>query len=188
MTAAAVADNHARLLAAARDPKDIATLAFSGVLARFRIQGLDAPALSRLLAHYFPGTTPSRSPVHELMSQDAVCTALSIEEFDELLALLREHRRDDSEETEWIARALVSACAGANHLWQDMALPNRDALSCLIKHYFPILYYKNSGNVKWKKFFYRQLCDRAEIRLCKAPSCGVCSDYAQCFGPDRARP
>jgi nitrogen fixation protein NifQ len=180
--AAAVADNYARLLAAARDPEDIATIAFTGVLARFRIQGLDASALSRLLRHYFPGTTQSGSPVDELAPQDAVCTALSTGEFDELLALLREHRRDDSEETEWVSRALVSACAGADHLWQDMGLPDRDALSRLIRHYFPILYYKNSGNVKWKKFFYRQLCDRAEIALCKAPSCGVCSDYAQCFG------
>jgi nitrogen fixation protein NifQ len=184
MTAAAVANNYARLLAAARDPKDIATLAFTGVLTRFRIQGLDASALSRLLRHYFPGTPQIGSPAQELASQGAVCTALSGQEFDELLALLREHRRDDSEETEWVARALVSACAGANHLWEDMGLPNRDTLSRLIKHYFPILYFKNSGNLRWKKFFYKQLCDRAEMRLCKAPSCGVCSDYARCFGRD----
>ena len=182
MTAAAVLDNYSRLLAAARDPEDIATLAFTGVLARFRIQGLDASALSRLLRRYFPGTTQSGSPVDELAPQDAVCTALSTGEFDELLALLREHRRGDSEETEWVSRALVSACAGANHLWQDMGLPDRATLSRLIKHYFPTLYHKNIANLKWKKFFYRQLCDQAEVRLCKAPSCGVCSDYAQCFG------
>lgn len=188
MTPGAVSNSHARLLAAARDPKDIATLAFSGVLARFPIQGLDAPALSRLLRVYFPGTTQSGSPAHDWASQGAVCTALSAEEFDELLELLREHRRDDAEETEWIARALASACAGANHLWEDMGLPNRDTLSRLIKHYFPILYFKNSRNLRWKKFFYKQLCDRAEMRLCKAPSCGVCSDYTQCFGPERARP
>jgi nitrogen fixation protein NifQ len=183
MTAGAIGGSHARLLAAARDPKDIATLAFSGVLARFRIQGLDASALSRLLRSYFPGAQHAGS-ADELAAAGAVCTALSAQEFDELLALLHEHRRDDSEETEWVARALASACAGANHLWEDMGLPERDTLSRLIKRYFPVLYYKNSGNLKWKKFFYKQLCDRAEIRLCKAPSCGVCSDYAQCFGPE----
>ncbi len=180
--AVAVADNYARLLAAARDPKDIATLAFTGVLARFRIRGLDASALSRLLRHYFPGTAQSGPPAHQMPSEDAICGALSAEEFEELLALLLEHRRDDSEKTEWVARSLISACAGADHLWEDMGLPDRDALSRLIKHYFPILYHKNSGNLKWKKFFYKQLCERAEMRLCKAPSCGVCSDYAQCFG------
>ena len=34
---------------------------------------------------------------------------------------------------------------------------------------------------KWKKFFYRQLCQQAEILICKSPSCAVCSDHAQCF-------
>jgi nitrogen fixation protein NifQ len=184
MTAGAVGNGYAPLLAAARDPADIATLALSGVLARFRIRGLDASALSRLLRAYFPGAAHGASPAQELASQGAVCSALPAEEFDELLALLREHRRDDSEETEWLARALVSACAGANHLWEDMGLPNRDTLSRLIKDFFPILYHKNTGNVRWKKFFYKQLCDRAETRLCKAPSCGVCSDYAHCFGPE----
>ena len=182
MTGAAVARHHARLLAAARNPEDIATLAFTGVLTRFRIRGLDTSALSRLLRHYFPDAAQSGSPASELASQGVVCSALSTEEFDDLLVLLHAHRRDDSEETEWIARAVASACAGANHLWEDMGLPDRATLSSLIKHYFPTLYHKNIASLKWKKFFYRQLCDQAEVRLCKAPSCGVCSDYAQCFG------
>jgi len=33
-------------------------------------------------------------------------------------------------------------------------------------------------------FFYKMLCDRAEVRLCKAPSCGVCSDYSLCFASE----
>jgi nitrogen fixation protein NifQ len=177
------ASNYGRLMAAARDPADIATLAFGGVLARFCIQGLDAAALARLFGRYFPGARqlPANSPT--AADAGVACTALSVEEFADLLELLREHRRDDSEETEWLAHAIASACAGENHLWEDMGLPDRDTLSRLIKRYFTTLYYKNTGNLKWKKFFYRQLCDRAEVRLCKAPSCGVCSDYAQCFGP-----
>ena len=43
---------------------------------------------------------------------------------------------------------------------------------------------KNTGNMKWKKFFYKQLCDRAEVNLCKAPSCQVGADYRSCFGPE----
>jgi nitrogen fixation protein NifQ len=65
-----------------------------------------------------------------------------------------------------------------------MGLPSRAVLSQLMRHYFTTLYYRNSANLKWKKFFYKQLCDRAEVRVCKAPSCGVCSDYAACFGPE----
>ena len=177
MTAAAGAAQYDRLMATARDPADIATLALGGVLARFHIQGLDPPALSRLYRRYFPGSLNSGDT-------GTVCAALTDAEFADLLELLLEHRRDDSEETQWVARAVASACAGQNHLWEDMGLPNRGTLSQLIRRYFTTLYYKNNGNLRWKKFFYKQLCDRAEARLCKAPSCGVCSDYAQCFGPE----
>jgi nitrogen fixation protein NifQ len=174
-----------QLMARARDPGDPATQAFGGVLARFRIQGLDTSAVSRLIGRYFPGAT--QAPVAE-QGEDvagAVCTALSVEEFSDLLALLQEHRRDDAEETNWLAHAVASACAGENHLWEDMGLPSRDVLSQLMRRYFPVLYYKNSGNMRWKKFFYKSLCDRAEVRLCKAPSCGVCSDYVACFGTEQ---
>ena len=119
-----------------------------------------------------------------LAATGAVCTAIAPEEFDDLLALLQEHRRDDAEETGWLAHAIASACAGGNHLWEDMGMPNREALSQLIKRYFPTLYFKNTANLRWKKFFYKLLCDRAQIKLCKAPSCGVCCDYLQCFGPE----
>lgn len=189
MTAAAATASYRQLMAAARDPEDIATLALGGVLARFRIQGLDGPALTRLLGRYFPGSLgPGSRPALDdrgsAPQAGPVCTALSTEEFADLLALLREHRRDNTEETEWVAHAIVSACAGENHLWEDMGLPDRATLSLLIRRYFTTLYYKNTANLKWKKFFYKQLCNRAEVRICKAPSCGVCSDYAQCFGPE----
>jgi len=115
---------------------------------------------------------------------NAVRRALARDEFEELIDLLRAHRRDDSPETESMAQTIVSACAGENHLWEDMNLPDRAMLSQLIRHHFPTLYHKNTANQRWKKFFYKQLCDRAEAKLCKAPSCGVCSDYGLCFGPE----
>jgi nitrogen fixation protein NifQ len=182
---AAVASRaYTRLMAAARNPADIATLALGGVLARFSIKGLDASALDRLLAHYFPGTAPTTLHLDQQNGDQVVCTALSEQEYGDLLALLREYRRDDSEENAWVAQAMASACAGDNHLWQDMGLPNRKVLSQLIRRYFPVLFYKNHGNMKWKKFFYKQLCDRAEVPVCKAPSCGVCTDYSNCFGSE----
>jgi nitrogen fixation protein NifQ len=38
--------------------------------------------------------------------------------------------------------------------------------------------------MRWKKFFYRQLCEQADVLICKSPSCGVCCDYASCFGAE----
>ena len=176
----AVNRNYTRLMASARDPSDIATLALGGVLARFALQGINDNDLQRLLSAYFPGV----GSLATAESEQVVCMALSQEEYADLTALLYEFRRDDSEENRWVIHAIASACAGANHLWQDMGLPSRDMLSQLMRRYFPVLYYKNSKNMKWKKFFYKQLCDRAEVPVCKAPSCGVCSDYVNCFGPE----
>ncbi|HEY3327549.1 MAG TPA: nitrogen fixation protein NifQ [Novimethylophilus sp.] len=103
------------------------------------------------------------------------------DEFDDLVELLLDYRCDDSDATRDLAVFIAAACMGDNHLWQDMRLPNRAALTKLMQTRFPGLYAKNSSNMKWKKFFYKQLCERAEIFICKSPSCGVCVDYDKCF-------
>jgi nitrogen fixation protein NifQ len=107
-----------------------------------------------------------------------------MDELDDIVELLLDHRCDNSQATRDMAHFVAQSCMGDNHLWQDMGLPNRDALNTLMHTYFPTLHAKNSGNMKWKKFFYKQLCERAEIFLCKAPTCGVCEDVDKCFGPE----
>jgi len=79
------------------------------------------------------------------------------------------------------ALAVAVACLGDSHLWQDLLLSDRGELNRLMRHWFPSLVAKNSGDMKWKKFLYRQLCEQAEILICKSPSCAVCSDHALCF-------
>jgi nitrogen fixation protein NifQ len=109
-----------------------------------------------------------------------------MDEFDDLVELLLDHRCDDTDETRELAVFITNACMGDNHLWQDMNLPNRKVLSELMQTRFPTLAARNTGDMKWKKFFYKQLCERADIYLCKSPSCGVCIDYDKCFGPEDA--
>ena len=60
----------------------------------------------------------------------------------------------------------------------------RAELSALMRHWFPALVAKNHADMKWKKFLYKQLCEREEVFICKAPSCAVCSDQPVCFGPE----
>ncbi|OIQ72604.1 NifQ [mine drainage metagenome] len=103
------------------------------------------------------------------------------DEFNDLVKLLLEHRCDDSDGTRDLVMFIANACMGNNHLWQDMNLPSRTALSELMQVRFPTLAARNTGDMKWKKFFYKQLCERAEILICKSPSCGVCVDYDKCF-------
>jgi nitrogen fixation protein NifQ len=181
-----VPGQYQRLMAGAADPADPVTLAFGGVLARFPILGLSVPTLERLLRRYFPRSTGLGAVASGANS--AGCSALPADEFEDLRTLLMAHGGNDDEETQWLACTVATACLGDNHLWQDMGLPDRDTLSLLLKRHFTTLYEKNTGNMKWKKFFYKQLCEQAEVNLCKAPSCKVCADYALCFGPEVGGP
>jgi nitrogen fixation protein NifQ len=106
------------------------------------------------------------------------------DEFQDLLDLLLEYRAVPDAASARLCHFIATAALGENHLWQDMKLPNRDALSRLMRENFPALAAKNSNNMKWKKFFYRELCARAEVPICKSPHCAECSDYAVCFGPE----
>ncbi len=111
------------------------------------------------------------------------------DEVEDLMALLMEHSDPSAgpeAERHHIARLIACASLGDAHLWQDMGLPSRDALSLLIQRWFPALAARNVDNMKWKKFFYRQLCVKEEILICKSPSCAACGDQALCFGPEDA--
>jgi nitrogen fixation protein NifQ len=109
-------------------------------------------------------------------------------EFDDLVRLFIDHCAHDGPEIEWLAHVIACGCMGDDHLYQDMNLPNRQALSDLLRAHFTALFDKNTGNMKWKKFFYKQLCERAEVKACSAPSCQECSDYGHCFGPEEPAP
>lgn len=113
------------------------------------------------------------------------------DEIDDLMALLLDHAdRSAGPKAELYHVAWQIACAslGDQHLWQDLGLPSRDALTQLIGRWFPALAARNVDHMKWKKFFYRQLCERADIMICKSPSCAECSDVGLCFGPETASP
>lgn len=186
-----MADSHFRnirqeLIASARTPDDLSTLVFAGVIARaasraapydVAIAGLSRESLARLLAEWFPD---AERPLAALPPGPCDFDARA-DEFADLLALLLEHASFPGEETAWLAHAVATASMGENHLWQDMGLPHRKALSVLMQQYFTPLARKNVGDMKWKKFFYRQLCERAEVLICKSPSCGICIDYHVCF-------
>lgn len=83
-----------------------------------------------------------------------------------------------------MAQIVATACMGSDHLWQDLGLPSRRELSQLIALNFPALAEANSRDMKWKKFLYRELCQREGIFVCASPSCEACTDYANCFGPE----
>ncbi|WP_454720236.1 MULTISPECIES: nitrogen fixation protein NifQ [Cupriavidus] len=186
-------DYRAVLMACAADRDDPAVLALAGVLSAafarhgtgvLPLPGLDAGRTRRLLARWFPG---AELALAWSAPDGARAGGTRLDEYDDLVALLDAHAdpaAGTAEEANHVAHALACASLGDNHLWQDLLLPSRRELSALIGHWFPRLAARNTHDMKWKKFFYKQLCEQEEIFLCKAPSCGVCSDYALCFGAE----
>lgn len=106
------------------------------------------------------------------------------DEYEDVRALLVDHAAAQDAPTLRLAQMIALACLGENHLWQDLGLPSRQRLSSLMRENFPGLFFANSGNMRWKKFFYRELCQRAGIRICRSPSCAACSEMTVCFGPE----
>lgn len=141
--------------------------------------GLGLIEYEKLMAAHFPLVT---LPLSFMNNADDL--AERADEVDELSTLFLTHAIDESEETKWMAKILVAGCMGGNHLWQDMGFWSRKDLSKMIQDNFPDLAAKNDKDMKWKKFFYKQLCIAEGIYVCRSPSCEVCPDYSDCFSPE----
>ncbi len=110
------------------------------------------------------------------------------DEIDDLMALLHDFAEPGAGAAgDAVAYAIACASLGDNHLWQDLCLPSRAELSALMLDWFPRLAARNTQNMKWKKFLYKQLCEREDLFICKAPSCSICTDYRVCFGSEEAQ-
>ncbi len=176
---------------------DPATLALAGVLgqafarhgtALLPLPGLDGAVTRRVMSARFPGADVLLG-LDWAALRDATRPEPRFDEVEDLVGLLLDHADPAAgppEDRVAVAHALACASLGDDHLWQDLHLPSRRELSALIGHWFPALAARNDGDMKWKRFFYKQLCERAELFICKAPSCGVCTDYGRCFGPEVA--
>ncbi|ASF47216.1 nitrogen fixation protein NifQ [Methylovulum psychrotolerans] len=137
--------------------------------------GLSAGQFKHLKQHYFPDAAlPEQAP-----SGIPVDFSRMLEK-DDLVGLLAHYAV--AEDSGIITDIIVAACLGSDHLWQDMGLWNRAQLSALLQYNFPDLAAKNTKDMKWKKFLYKQLCESEGLYLCRVPSCDLCIDYSKCYG------
>ncbi|MGF6482638.1 nitrogen fixation protein NifQ [Paraburkholderia sp. JPY419] len=188
-------DFHATLMRHAVDTNDSTVLALAGVLSTafgqagvhtLPIRGLNLDETHWLLVHWFPGVDralflqPGASP--EAWRQRS-CD----DEVGDLANLLKAHAdplAGTTIEIHCVSHALACACTGEKHLWQELRLRSRSELPVLLGYWFPRLAQKNVHGMKWKKFLYKQLCEREALIVCKSSNCAECGDFADCFGPD----
>lgn len=146
--------------------------------------GLTRAVLERLVDRYVPAMAARVAAL-----PDGDDTGTDTYEEPDLRAMILEHRAGRAEEEEaWLAVIVARRCNAANHLWQDMGFAGRSDLGTLFRRHFPALVAANSGDMKWKKFFYRQLCQREGFLLCKSPNCDCCDDHDACFGGETGNP
>jgi nitrogen fixation protein NifQ len=141
--------------------------------------GLGRAGFIELLAIHFPDLD-----YHSLLNPGREMDMERFDERYELLQLLLSNCANKSKTEGLMARLVVNACQGQDHLWQDLGLWSRKDLSALMAQNFPTLAASNDKDMKWKKFLYKQLCVAEGIYTCRAPSCEACADYQACFGPE----
>lgn len=138
--------------------------------------GLDAATIGAILTERFPRFDRTFLP-----PVATVAPAREIEE-DLLEELLSAHGATALAPV--LARVVARRALKPDHLWQDLGLHDRSELSRLLARHFPTLAAANTDNMRWKKFFYRKLCEAEGFSLCSAPSCAQCADFHSCFGAE----
>jgi nitrogen fixation protein NifQ len=144
-----------------------------------RYLGLSRVEFRSMLSRYFPGMD-----AEHFVQYGSVLDPERSDEHAELRTLMLEHAQIPGREAAWAADILIAGCMGGDHLWQDLGFWSRADLTAFIRSAFAPLADKNVFDMKWKKFFYKQLCIQEGVYTCRAPSCQVCADYAACFGPE----
>ena len=138
--------------------------------------GLEEWELAELLQRDFPGIAPATLEAGRHRGEAPPAAN------PEVLAILRSHLpAGDDPAPGWLAQMIAARAAHPGHLWVAMGLFERPELTAAIRRLLPSLAAANSQGMRWKRFLFRQVCDLHGATLCKAPDCGVCSDYALCF-------
>lgn len=152
--------------------------------------GLEMNAFSAMIQRYFPGTlfwlalhSGHDNALRRGTLRQQLLTMRS-DEWRDIRDLLLSGRRGDDISEEWLAAIVAAGCLGGEHLWRDLGLASRAQLGELLRGNFPGVALRNDRDMKWKKFFYKQLCEQQGSYVCRSPSCEQCVAYDDCFGSE----
>lgn len=143
--------------------------------------GLSANELETLLDRHFPAST--FYPSYGAPAGVLPCAA-DDEEIEMVRALLAGQRSSEGDIGRWLAAMVARRAMEPNHLWEDLGLRNRAELTRLLMRHFEPLASRNIRNMRWKRFFYRSMCEDDGFVMCTTPICAQCTDFATCFGEE----
>ncbi|MFZ2158578.1 MAG: nitrogen fixation protein NifQ [Bradyrhizobium sp.] len=140
--------------------------------------GLAAADLASLLARWFPAACGTGVAWY---AQDADAE-------DDEIAMVRDlllaHRSSEGDTGRWLAAMIARRSMEPNHLWEDLGLRDRSELGRLLSRHFSPIASRNTQNMRWKRFFYRALCESDGFVMCTTPVCTECRDFDLCFGDE----
>ncbi|MGU7782221.1 nitrogen fixation protein NifQ [Burkholderia sp. PU8-34] len=188
--AAQACERHRRaLLAGAGDAGSPDAILFAALIAaragrgELAWLGLSRAQVAALLARHFPRsvfaavtTTPIAIADHAHADFVATLHALLLRDVS------RAVREDDAD---CVASIIAYACLRPDHLWRDLGLDGREAVTGMLERYFPALAARNVHNLRWKKFLAREVARSLGVAPAPAPGCPGCEDYTVCFPPLR---
>lgn len=141
-----------------------------------RRMGLGGIPLAVLLWTHIPG--------HPVLAPDDYVASDECEEQDWVRDLLLRNLTDDNPVSRAVAAIVARRAMQSDHLWEDLGLPNRPALTKLMqRHFAPLAALNEGGGMRWKRFLYRQLCEEEGMSHCTSPTCSTCIDVDKCFEP-----
>lgn len=144
----------------------------------FEKVGLSSSELAELLEQEFPSVR---------IEGDDLLLGSKRDDNDEVTMvrdLLLAQRSTEGDTGRWLAAMIARRVMEPNHLWADLGLRNRGELSRLLNRHFWPLARRNVNNMRWKRFFYRTLCEDEGLILCTTPVCTNCKDFNHCFGDE----
>ena len=140
--------------------------------------GLAAADLATLMAQWFPAACAMGVAWH---AQDA---APEDDEIAMVRDLLLAQRSSEGDAGRFLAAMIARRAMEPNHLWEDLGLRDRSELTRLLSRHFGPLAARNTKNMRWKRFFYRALCESDGFVMCTTPICTECRDFDLCFGDE----
>jgi nitrogen fixation protein NifQ len=140
--------------------------------------GLRADDLALLISRWFPN---AGHLIHQWQPRNVRPEEPEVAAVRELLSL---NCSTGGENGRWLAAMIARRAFEPNHLWEDLGLRSREELSRLLNRHFAPLAQRNTRNMRWKRFFYRQLCEGDGFLLCTTPVCTDCNDFELCFGDE----
>jgi len=192
-------DSNGRLAAAAYyaltgcDPADAAIdnddsfdrHVFASILAVVAAEGQAVADLVGLAAHDLAALTVRWFPARR--STGSWCESAGNADDEEVVMirdLLLANRSTKGDTGRWLAAMIARRAVEPNHLWEDLGLRVRGELTRILeRHFFPLAS-RNIRNMRWKRFFYRTLCEDDGLVMCTTPVCTQCTDFDLCFGEE----